>query len=90
MKFLEKYNNPKNIRFESFEETFRLSLKRKHKISEIKWPCRNGSRQRPGTRHPPSAPNNNSESGRAGGEMECEITPLTPFLPSAPCPSDNR
>ena len=32
MKFLEKYNNPKNIRFESFEETFRLSLKRKHKI----------------------------------------------------------
>ena len=31
MKFLEKYNNPKNIRFKSFEETFRLCLERNHK-----------------------------------------------------------
>jgi len=31
MKFLEKYNNFKNIRFKSFEETFRLCLKRNHK-----------------------------------------------------------
>ena len=31
MKFLEKYNNSKNIRFKSFEETFKLCFKRKHK-----------------------------------------------------------
>ena len=31
MKFLEKYNNSKNIRFKSFEETFRLSRERNHK-----------------------------------------------------------
>ena len=31
MKFLEKYNNLKNIRFKSFEETFRISLERNHK-----------------------------------------------------------
>ena len=31
MKFLEKYNNQKNIRFKSFEKTFELCLKRKHK-----------------------------------------------------------
>ncbi len=28
MKFLDKYNNSKNIRFKSFEETLKLSLKR--------------------------------------------------------------
>ena len=31
MKFLEKYNNSKNIRFESFEKTFKLCIKRNHK-----------------------------------------------------------
>ena len=31
MKFLEKYNKQKNIRFKSFEETFRLSIERKLK-----------------------------------------------------------
>ena len=31
MKFLEKYNNPKNIRFKSFEKTFKICLERNHK-----------------------------------------------------------
>ena len=31
MKFLEKYNNLKNIRFKSFGETFRICLERNHK-----------------------------------------------------------
>ena len=31
MKFLNKYNNPKNIRFKSFEKTFKICLERNHK-----------------------------------------------------------
>ena len=31
MKFLNKYNNPKNIRFKSFEKTFKVCLERNHK-----------------------------------------------------------
>ena len=31
MKFLEKYNNKKNIRFETFKKTFQFSLERNHK-----------------------------------------------------------
>ena len=31
MKFLSKYNNPKNIRFKSFEKTFKICLERNHK-----------------------------------------------------------
>ena len=31
MKFLEKYNNIKNIRFESFKKTFEFSMERNHK-----------------------------------------------------------
>ena len=31
MKFLNKYNNPKNIRFKSFEKTFKKCLERNHK-----------------------------------------------------------
>ena len=30
MKFLNKYNNPKNIRFKSFEKTFKICLERNH------------------------------------------------------------
>ena len=32
MIFLNKYNNPKNIRFEMFKKVFELSLERNHKI----------------------------------------------------------
>ena len=31
MKFLSKYNNPKNIRFKSFEKTLNICLERNHK-----------------------------------------------------------
>ena len=32
MNFLNKFNNPKNIRFQMFKKVFDLSYKRKHKI----------------------------------------------------------
>ena len=32
LQFIEKYNNPKNVRFESFYESLLISYERKHKI----------------------------------------------------------
>ncbi len=32
MKFLEKFNNKKNIRFEMFKRVFEISIQRKHKV----------------------------------------------------------
>ena len=33
MKFIEKYNHSKNIRFSLFKKTLEISIKRKHKVS---------------------------------------------------------